>query len=122
MMNNLITPQSDKRLKPLDDKNECVWCRKTLWARDNDSSIDHVIPKVKGGPSWPENEVTACKRCNSKRGAKMPLAYALICASEGYQPNRELLESKLRSLHAILKDTSGHKRLKAKLDHQMRRL
>ena len=34
-------------------------------------TIDHVIPKVKGGADTWENLVTACFKCNSKKGNKL---------------------------------------------------
>jgi len=100
---------------------KCVWCGRVLWP--GEGTIDHVIPKIKGGPSWPENEVLACKGCNNKRGAKMPLAYLVTCQRKGYHPNCVLIEKKLRDLEALLDETpGGHRKLRQKLDHQLRRL
>jgi 5-methylcytosine-specific restriction endonuclease McrA len=56
------------------DFNQCQYC-----GSDKDLSIDHVIPRSKGGGSSWKNLVTACKPCNSKKGdftpeeAQMPL-------------------------------------------------
>ena len=36
-------------------------------------TTEHVVPRLKGGPSWPENEVAACRRCNSERGHRGPV-------------------------------------------------
>lgn len=33
------------------------------------ATIDHVIPKIKGGSNKRENLVIACKNCNTKKGA-----------------------------------------------------
>jgi len=35
-------------------------------------TVDHVIPKVRGGSSSWENVVCACKPCNLRKGAKTP--------------------------------------------------
>jgi len=35
-------------------------------------TIDHVIPVSKGGKSSFENCVAACKKCNGKKGSKLP--------------------------------------------------
>ena len=46
------------------DNNICQYCKKN----DSFMTIDHVIPKDKGGhESW-SNLVTACKSCNTKKG------------------------------------------------------
>ena len=46
------------------DGNECVYCgegeRRLL-------TLDHVVPKSKGGPNTWENLVTACKKCNNEK-------------------------------------------------------
>lgn len=47
------------------DGSRCQYC-----GRDADS-IDHVIPRSKGGPhSW-ENVVAACRRCNLTKGSRL---------------------------------------------------
>lgn len=46
------------------DGYKCVYCGKTKVR----FTIDHVVPKYKGGKSSFENCVTACKDCNSKKG------------------------------------------------------
>lgn len=47
------------------DGGACVYCTAT-----NDLTVDHVIPRVLGGSNDPENLVTACRPCNSRKGAK----------------------------------------------------
>ena len=46
------------------DKNKCQYCGKT----DIVLTIDHVIPKNKGGGDTWENLVSACKTCNLNKG------------------------------------------------------
>lgn len=56
------------------DGGRCQYC-----GVSSDLTLDHVIPKSKGGRSTWDNLVTACRRCNSKKGdltpeeAKMPI-------------------------------------------------
>lgn len=56
------------------DQNVCAYC-----GYNKDLTLDHVIPKSRGGKTHWDNLVTACKRCNSKKGhftpdeANMPL-------------------------------------------------
>jgi 5-methylcytosine-specific restriction endonuclease McrA len=48
------------------DNFKCVYCG-TVGKR---FTIDHVVPKAKGGKSTFENCVTACKPCNNKKSDK----------------------------------------------------
>ncbi len=45
------------------DGNKCVYCRS-----NKDLTIDHVIPKSKGGKNTWENLVTCCQTCNIRKG------------------------------------------------------
>jgi 5-methylcytosine-specific restriction endonuclease McrA len=47
------------------DENRCQYCAKSF--READLTIDHVIPKSKGGNSRWTNVVAACKPCNQKK-------------------------------------------------------
>lgn len=44
---------------------KCIYCGST-----KDLSVDHLIPRSRGGPESGDNAVTACKACNSSRGDK----------------------------------------------------
>lgn len=49
------------------DKHACQYCGST-----KKLTLDHVIPRSKGGKhSW-DNVVTACERCNSRKGDRTP--------------------------------------------------
>ena len=47
------------------DENRCQYCAKGF--READLTLDHVIPKSKGGTSSWNNVVAACKPCNQKK-------------------------------------------------------
>lgn len=47
------------------DENRCQYCATCF--REGDLTIDHVIPKSKGGSSVWDNVVVACKPCNQKK-------------------------------------------------------
>jgi 5-methylcytosine-specific restriction endonuclease McrA len=47
------------------DENRCQYC--AIYFRESDLTIDHVIPKSKGGTSSWNNVVAACKPCNQKK-------------------------------------------------------
>ena len=46
------------------DGYECVYCGKN---RRRDLTLDHVLPKAKGGKDSWDNLVTACKSCNHEK-------------------------------------------------------
>lgn len=56
------------------DNYECQYC-----ATRRDLTIDHVVPRARGGKDSWVNLVTACKKCNTRKGdftpeeANMPL-------------------------------------------------
>ena len=46
------------------DGFECVYCGE---GETRQLTLDHVVPKSKGGPNTWENLVTACKKCNNEK-------------------------------------------------------
>jgi hypothetical protein len=54
------------------DGARCVWCGRDVDTDLVGATTEHVVPRVKGGPSWLENEVAACARCNRERGNRTP--------------------------------------------------
>ena len=49
----------------LRDENQCQYC--AVFFREDDLTLDHVIPRSKGGGSTWTNVVAACKPCNQKK-------------------------------------------------------
>jgi HNH endonuclease len=49
------------------DGHQCQYCGTT-----DDLTLDHVIPKSRGGKTSWDNLSTACKRCNSRKGDFTP--------------------------------------------------
>lgn len=47
------------------DNFRCAYCGKVL--KDNEITIDHIVPKSKGGRWTWENLVTCCRDCNFKK-------------------------------------------------------
>jgi 5-methylcytosine-specific restriction endonuclease McrA len=58
------------------DKGQCQYCDKKLTIKD--CTIDHVIPKSKGGKHTWNNVVIACRKCNQKKGSKLPKECGMI--------------------------------------------
>ncbi len=51
-------------------KDPCAYCG------DKGGSIDHIIPKIKGGTAL-DNLTGSCQNCNSRKSAKDLLTYML---------------------------------------------
>ncbi|MCH7403411.1 HNH endonuclease [Belliella kenyensis] len=64
------------------DKGTCQYCgsKKNL-------TIDHVIPRSKGGKTNWTNLTTACNRCNVLKGDKTPEQSGLILQSKPFKPS-----------------------------------
>ncbi|MDI6402299.1 HNH endonuclease [Balneolaceae bacterium ANBcel3] len=64
------------------DNNRCLYCgsREAL-------TIDHVIPKSRGGSDTWENLVSACNPCNHKKGNKTPKEAGMKLLSKPFRPN-----------------------------------
>ena len=52
------------------DNFTCAYCGKTV--RDNEATVDHLVPKSRGGKWEWENLVTCCSECNQKKGNRTP--------------------------------------------------
>jgi 5-methylcytosine-specific restriction endonuclease McrA len=52
------------------DSFRCGYCAKKFEGRD--LTLDHIVPKSKGGQGIPENLVTACKPCNQRKADRTP--------------------------------------------------
>jgi 5-methylcytosine-specific restriction endonuclease McrA len=52
------------------DKFRCQYCgyRRPL----NDLTLDHILPRSRGGDNSPMNIVTACVTCNNRKGNRTP--------------------------------------------------
>ena len=52
-------------------RNKCYWCGEQMNNRQYDRreiTLDHIVPKSKGGLAVRENLVAACRECNERRG------------------------------------------------------
>jgi len=103
------------------DGDTCLWCARRLTGTVA-ATTDHVVPKVKGGPSWLENEVAACGRCNSERGHRTPVDWLEECLRRGWDADEQRLARSLTSLAAAIVREGGQRRARPYLDAQLRRL
>ena len=54
----------------LRDHNTCQYCGRT--APSQDLTLDHVLPRSRGGSSGWENLVACCRPCNNRKGDRTP--------------------------------------------------
>lgn len=66
-------------------KRDCYKCQ--YCGSNKDLTLDHLIPKSKGGKSSWTNLVTACKRCNSHKGDFSPEEVGLKLQSKPIRPS-----------------------------------
>ncbi|MCG6892572.1 MAG: HNH endonuclease [Desulfobacteraceae bacterium] len=61
-------------------------------------TIDHIIPKSRGGLSTFENCITSCTCCNARKGCRTPREAGMALTHRPYQPTiSEFLRMKLRN-------------------------
>jgi 5-methylcytosine-specific restriction endonuclease McrA len=64
------------------DGHKCVYCG----SRDN-LTMDHVIPRSKGGrDSW-HNLVSACQKCNTEKGDRTPEEAGMPMSHKPFRPS-----------------------------------
>ncbi|MBA4250244.1 MAG: HNH endonuclease [Chlorobiaceae bacterium] len=68
------------------DSYKCSYCGRG----DLPLTVDHVIPKAKGGDDSWENLVTACTYCNNKKGDRTPNESGLHLRIKPYTPSHIL--------------------------------
>jgi len=50
-------------------------------------TIDHVVPRCKGGKTDWTNVVAACSKCNSRKGDKIPYDARMVLKREPFKPD-----------------------------------
>ncbi|GAB4343970.1 MAG: HNH endonuclease [Flammeovirgaceae bacterium] len=64
------------------DNHQCVYC-----GSNEDLTLDHVLPRSRGGTSTWSNLVTACRSCNSKKGDYTPEERGMNLPYKPYKPS-----------------------------------
>lgn len=67
------------------DAYTCQYCGKK--APQVELSLDHVVPRVRGGNASWENIVTCCVRCNRRKGGNTPEDAGMKLLSKPYKPS-----------------------------------
>ena len=78
------------------DKNQCQYCTRVF--PSSQLSLDHVMPRSRGGPTTWENVVCCCLRCNTRKGGRTPQEARMKLMSKPKKPrNHPLLVDKLKN-------------------------
>jgi 5-methylcytosine-specific restriction endonuclease McrA len=63
------------------DNGKCAYCGKDA------TTVDHVIPRSKGGLTTWENTVASCLKCNRKKGSKALSESGMKLLIKPYEPS-----------------------------------
>ncbi len=64
------------------DAHTCLYC-----GGKQDLTLDHVLPKSRGGATNWANLATACKKCNSIKGNKTPEEADMFLSQKPFKPS-----------------------------------
>ncbi len=65
------------------DMYKCQYCGRT----ETSLTIDHIVPKSKGGDDSWENLVAACVKCNNKKGDRTPEDAKMVLHKKPTKPS-----------------------------------
>ncbi len=68
------------------DRHTCQYCGR----QSHDLTLDHVVPRHRGGSHTWDNLVTACTTCNHRKGNKTPNEVHLRLVREPFEPRSDL--------------------------------
>jgi len=68
------------------DANRCQYCGRRF--PTSELSLDHVVPRSRGGQSTWENMVCACTACNVKKGGRLPREAGMKLTRKPMAPRR----------------------------------
>jgi hypothetical protein len=104
---NRETIYADRAILYSRDMHICAYCAEEF--KDHQLTIDHVLPRSRGGKNTWVNTVSSCKPCNTRKAArtpeeaKMPLAYVPYAPSifdKMILKNRKILADQMDYLMA----------------------
>jgi len=79
----------------LRDRYKCQYCGKTF--NFEDLTMDHIIPKSKGGKDDWTNVVASCFDCNNKKADHMPQDIGMMPMKKAAQPSRFYMQAIIAS-------------------------
>ncbi len=93
----------NKRNVLIRDGFKCLYCG----SKEGKLTIDHIIPRSRGGKDTFENCVASCRRCNNKKGSKTPREAGMALSSQPCQPTISeflILRARKMGIIGILRD------------------
>ncbi|MCW2924084.1 MAG: putative Restriction endonuclease [Thermoleophilia bacterium] len=101
----------------------CAWCGFDLSKPQARPTRDHIVPKIKGGPTRLENEVASCGSCNAKRGHDSPSQFIESSRRDrGLEPNAALVADQLDSLDAAIQREGGMRKIRDYVTREAKRV
>tara|TARA_A100001515_G_C4560416_1_gene206407 strand:- start:666 stop:1178 length:513 start_codon:yes stop_codon:yes gene_type:complete len=73
------------------DNNQCQYCAN--YFNPDKLTLDHVIPKSRGGNNSWTNLVASCKKCNQKKGNKTTKESGMHPIREPFKPKANILRT-----------------------------
>ncbi|TCD47708.1 HNH endonuclease [Chlorobium sp. N1] len=73
------------------DAYQCQYCGRT----EEQLTIDHIIPRSRGGEDSWENLITACRKCNTKKGNRTPKEASMQLMKKAERPNHLMFMQQL---------------------------
>lgn len=71
------------------DKGVCQYCSK--YHNYGELTIDHIVPRSRGGKNTWTNLVTCCKKCNQAKGSKTPEEARMKLVRKPVKPKKFIL-------------------------------
>ena len=91
-----------KRNVAIRDDRRCQYCNETV--SYDDQTLDHVLPRSRGGKSTWENLVLACKPCNSKKADQTPEEAEMPLLRKPFRPKAGIQYKNLDKLRPEWRD------------------
>lgn len=103
--------------------SRCAWCGYDLTKTNARPTRDHIVPKIKGGPTRVENEVASCGSCNAKRGHQAPSAFIESSRRDrGLDPNAALVADQLDRLAQAIQREGGMRKIRDYVARESKRV
>lgn len=80
------------------DDYRCQYCCKQL--NEESATIDHILPRARGGKTTFDNTVTSCFRCNNKKGQRLLNQTSFKLANQPVTPSKAMFSLRLGRLAA----------------------
>lgn len=101
---------------------QCAWCGYDLHKPNARPTRDHIVPKIKGGPTRLENEVASCASCNRTRGHVAPSQFLESSRRDrGLEPNATLVADQLDALNAAIARDGGMRKIRDYVTREAKR-